>query len=103
MISQTEIHEHQHTAASTYVIVWAALLAMLVASIALGRVPNHYLMNVLVFGVAIVKALLVVRYFMGVRFEPWLVTIILLVSVFFLIVLFVGVAPDVSLRTGWNQ
>ena len=91
---------HRHP---RYVLVYFALLLLLGASIALGHVPNAYLMNGLVFSVAIVKAVIVLRYFMGLKFEPWLVTAILVGALACLVAFFWGVYPDVVLRTGWNH
>jgi caa(3)-type oxidase subunit IV len=99
------IDSHAAAAAAhpPYVIIYLVLLALLGASVALGHVPNVYLMNVLVFSVAIIKTILVLRYFMGLRFEPWLIALILLGAVACLVAFFVGVYPDVVMRTGWNK
>jgi caa(3)-type oxidase subunit IV len=95
-LETAEHHEHPN-----YVLVYGALLALLVVSILLGRLPNAYAMNALVFTVAGIKAILVLRYFMHVKFEPWLVVVILVGATFFLVVLFIGVAPDVVGGGGW--
>src|SRR5438105_2957818 len=102
-IDAVDPHDAAAAAHPPYVIIYFVLLALLGASVALGHVPNVYWMNGLVFSVAIVKAILVLRYFMGLRFEPWLVAIILLAALACLVAFFAGVYPDVVLRTGWNK
>src|SRR2546430_788637 len=89
-LKPAEHHEHPN-----YLFVYGALLVLLIASILLGRVPNAYAMTALVFTVAGIKAILVLRYFMHVKFEPWLVAVILIAATLCLVVLFIGVAPDV--------
>lgn len=90
-------HEHPN-----YVAIWAALLVLLGISIALGHIGNVVTMNVLVFGIAAIKIGLVTRYFMHVKMEPWLITILLVGAFLCLVALFIGTAMDISWRTGWN-
>jgi len=56
-----------------YFVVYAALLLLLVATVGfafvdVGRTPN----NAIAIGIACIKALLIVLFFMHVRLEPWL-------------------------------
>ena len=91
-------HDHAHP---PYIAIWAVLLVLLFVSIALGHISNAYLMTSLVFGVAAIKAVIVLRYFMHLKFEPLYIVLMILAAVLCLVVLFIGVYPDVSLRTGW--
>jgi caa(3)-type oxidase subunit IV len=79
-----------------YVVIWAILLAMLFVSLALAKLPNVYLMNSLVFAVATFKAVIVMRYFMHLRFDPWLVTLIVLSATFTIVALLIGASGDVT-------
>jgi caa(3)-type oxidase subunit IV len=103
MKSGIEAHSSDQPSTRLYLTLWGILLVLLGVSIALGKIGDPWVRNTLVFSVAAVKVVLVVRYFMGVRFEPWLIVAILLIPAIFLAILFIGVAPDVSIRTGWGQ
>jgi caa(3)-type oxidase subunit IV len=91
--------QHAHP---NYILIYFALLALLGVSIALGQIGNIYLMTGLVFGVAAIKALMVLRYFMHLKFEPLFIAIILISAALCLVVLFIGVYPDAVLRSGWK-
>jgi caa(3)-type oxidase subunit IV len=85
-----------------YRVIWISLLALLGLSVLLGRIHNPVAMNVLVFGVATAKALLVVRYFMHLTAEPLWVAVFLITAVFCLAALFIGITPDITWRSGWD-
>ena len=91
--------EHAHP---NYIAVYVILLVLLAFSIALGHVPNIYVMTTLVFAVAGIKALMVLRYFMHLKFEPLWVAIILIGAALCLVFLFIGVYPDAVMRSGWK-
>jgi caa(3)-type oxidase subunit IV len=94
-------HAEGHGDAS-YVKVWAILLALLVVSVIgpLAEVP--ILTLVTAFGVAGVKAYLVVRHFMHLTVEPKYVGYVLATCVAFMVLLFAGTAPDVMRHEGQN-
>ena len=85
-----------------YYVIWAALLVLLGVSLAFGRIGSIPVMTTLVFGVAAIKIALVMRYFMHMKLEPWLLAALMVGAFLCLVALFIGVAPDVSLRTGWS-
>jgi len=85
-----------------YIAIYVILVILLAVSIALGRVPNIYVMTTLVFTVAAIKALMVLRYFMHLKFEPLWVAIILIGAALCLVALFIGVYPDAVMRSGWK-
>ena len=89
-----ETHQHHSTAAA--VAVWAILVTLLVASLLLGHLPNVYVMNALVFSVAIIKATLVLVKFMHVRMEPKVIAVTMLAAALFVTILVFGAAPDVT-------
>jgi caa(3)-type oxidase subunit IV len=78
-----------------YVGVWAALVALLGASLAIGWLGGRRLAVALVFGLATVKALLVLGNFMHLRWEPKLVWGIAGFGVLCLLFLYFGVRPDI--------
>lgn len=86
----------EHHSTKMYVVIWAILLAMLFVSLALAHVPNVYLMNTLVFVVATIKAIIVIRYFMQLRMDPWLITVIVLSATLTIVALIIGASGDVT-------
>jgi len=97
---QTDSIETPHSHTRWYIAIWATLLAFLVLSLAFSRLPNVYVMNGIVFAIAFVKAIIVMRYFMHLKMEPWLITILMLAAVGTLLLLLIGVAPDVTFHAG---
>jgi cytochrome c oxidase subunit 4 len=96
----SEHAEHEHP---NYFAIFIALMVLLGLSIAFGFIGNPVLMNVLVFGVAGIKAILVARYFMHLKFEPRFVTVILIGAVLCLVALYIMTSPDIVWRNGWNM
>lgn len=78
-----------------YVAVWAALAALLVMSLAVGWLARGIAAVALIFGLAAVKAWLVLGNFMHLRWEPRFVWGIAAVAVLCLVFLSIGVAPDI--------
>ena len=96
----TETLEQSPSHTKWYIAIWAILLVFLFVSIALSHLPNVYVMNGIVFTIAFVKAFLVMRHFMHLKMEPWLITILVLAAVGTLVVLLIGVSPDVTFHAG---
>jgi len=96
-----EAHAHGH-AHPRYILIYGTLLVLLVASILGPMVGIKAVILVSAFGIAAVKAAMVCAYFMHLKFEKRYVWWILLTCVLFLVVLFVGVAPDVMKGDGLN-
>ena len=85
-----------------YFKIWIALLVLLVASI-LGPLTGHmWIILVLAFGVAVVKALMVAAYFMHLNVEKKLVWYILLACLALMIFFFFAIAPDIMNPSGTN-
>ncbi len=63
-------HSHHIVPIKTYVLVFAALLALMVLTIVAAEnpFPNSFVNNSIAMLIALVKASLVVAYFMGVKF-----------------------------------
>ena len=80
---------------TNYVKVWGILLVLLAISIA-GPMLGHPIITLFTaFGIAVVKALLVLSKFMHLNIERKYIWYLLSLMAVFLFVLFAGVAPDV--------
>ena len=101
-------HDHaheahgEHTHHPNYVKIWGVLLVLLVLSVAGPFLGIQLVTLITAFGIAIVKAYLVARYFMHINIEKRYVGM-LVGSMIVLMVLMVGaVAPDVMHHDGAN-
>jgi caa(3)-type oxidase subunit IV len=92
----------EHTHHPNYVKIWAVLLGLLIVSVLGPMIGIRAITIVTAFGIAIVKAYLVVKNFMHIniaqRYVTYLVTTILL----FMLLFFAAVAPDVMKPDGSN-
>ena len=94
---------HLDTAArsnnSLYLFVWIWLVVLLGVGLTLFGLPIPREVAVaLIFTVATIKAVLVLRNYMHLRHEPFLIYLIVLVPVLFFIGLALGLVPDLVLR-----
>jgi caa(3)-type oxidase subunit IV len=78
-----------------YVAIWGVLMAALLVSLFLAYMQHAFLAACLIFLVAIVKAFLVVAFYMHLKFEPAHVVAIVFAGVLALAVLFLGLYPDI--------
>ncbi|HEY8430441.1 MAG TPA: c-type cytochrome [Sandaracinaceae bacterium] len=90
-----ESHEHP-----SYVKIWAILVVLLIVSVVGPMLEVPIVTLITAFGVAIVKAYLVVRYFMHLPVEPKYVGYLLVTMVAFMLLFFAGTAPDVLRHEG---
>ena len=95
--------EHPHH--PNYVKIWAVLLALLVVSVAGPMFGIKIVTLITAFGIAIVKAYLVVKNFMHIDVAPKVVTYIVLSMVLFMLLLFAGTGscPGSSCRRRWKS
>ena len=93
----TDDHSIQH-----YVKVWAILLALLVVSIVGPMFEIQVVTLITAFGIAIVKAAMVVRNFMHLPVERKFITYIVSTCLVFMLLFYAAVAPDVMKSTGTN-
>ena len=94
-----------HIDETNYIAIWGVLCALLGVSV-LGPMAGVRLLTLITaFGIAIVKAYLVCRYFMHLNIEKKWVAYILGFMVALMLVFFGGVAPDVSTHEGlrWQK
>jgi caa(3)-type oxidase subunit IV len=101
-------HAHAHAPhhdETNYVAIWAALCALLVVSVIGPMVGIRLLTLITAFGIAIVKAYMVCRYFMHLNVEKKWVAYILGFMLALMLVFFGGVAPDVLEHEGlqWQK
>jgi caa(3)-type oxidase subunit IV len=103
--AHTADHGHAHGHHPNYVKIWAILCVLLVVSVVGPMAEIRVLTLVTAFGIAFVKAYLVVKNFMHLNIEKKWVGWILLVMIAFMIVFFGGVAPDVLKQSGqqWHK
>ena len=100
--------DHAHAADShahhvrDYVKIWAILCVLLFVSIVGPMIGIKIVTLITAFGIAIVKAFLVCKHFMHINIEKRWVAYVLGAMVFFMLVLFGGVAPDVMHHSGKN-
>lgn len=90
-MTATEIAHQQ------YVVVWRWLVALLAAGVAVAAIPSKTVALALVFGVAVVKAGLVVRNYMHLKSEHLLLYALAAVPVLLFIGLILALLPDIVL------
>jgi caa(3)-type oxidase subunit IV len=88
------------TAHTNYVKIWAILVALLVASVLGPMIGIKVVTLITAFGIALVKAYLVARYFMHLTIEKKWVGYLLVTMIAFMAIMFGGTAPDVMLHEG---
>ncbi len=97
--ANADAHGHAHP---SYVKIWGILLALLIVSFVGPFLGIRVVTLLTAFGIAVVKAYIVVRYFMHINIEKKYVAY-LVGSMIVLMVLMVGaVAPDVMHHEGAN-
>ena len=78
-----------------YVAIWVVLVAALFGSVGLSLLQYRRLAATLIFALAVVKAFLVIAYYMHLKFEPRFVAVVVISGFLALTVLFLGLAPDI--------
>ena len=81
-------------------LIWGVLVSALLVSLFLGYMDLPVVAMVLIFTIAIVKAYLVVAYYMHLKFEPFFVVAIVATGLACLYFLFVGLVPDIVFGSG---
>ena len=84
----------------TYFAIWAALLVLTYATVAVSRVDWGRLNSVLALTIAVSKALLVVLYFMHVRYSSRL-TKLVVVGGFLWLALLIGLTMADEVTRAW--
>jgi cytochrome c oxidase subunit 4 len=100
-LAQVEEHEHQHIVPrSVYIFVFTALMVLTAATVAVAYVDLGRLNVGVALAVAIVKATLVVLFFMHVKYSSRLVQLVVVASVVWLVILF-GITLSDYITRGW--
>lgn len=74
----------------TYYIVWALLMALMIITAALSRVPLGEWNTVIALAIGTIKALLVLLFFMHVKYENYKITWVAVIGGFFWLFLLLG-------------
>lgn len=91
------VHEPKH-----YIKIWAILCVLLVVSIIGPEFGIKIVTLITAFGIAFVKAYLVVKEFMHLNVQKPYVIYMLVTCLVFMVLMFAGVAPDVMKHEGAN-
>lgn len=91
--------EAHHT---NYVKIWGILLVLLVVSVVGPMLGHPVLTLVTAFGIAFVKAFLVIKYFMHLTVEKKYIGFLFLTMLAFMLIFVGGVSPDVMKHEGRN-
>lgn len=93
--------DHAHEGHSTnYVKIWGILVVLLIISVLGPMLGIKVVTLITAFGIAIVKAYLVVKNFMHLNLEPKYLIYALATSLFLMGLFFIGTAPDVMEHAG---
>ncbi len=90
--------EHVHH--PNYVKIWAILCVLLAISVIGPMFGIRVVTLITAFGIAIVKAYMVVKNFMHIGAARRYVTYLMVTCLLFMLLLFAGVAPDVMEKRG---
>lgn len=85
-----------------YIKIWALLLALLIVSIVGPMFGHVWVTLVTAFGIALIKAGMVAAYFMHLNIEKRYIWYLLYTMLLLMLLLFMGVAPDVMDHGGAN-
>ena len=85
-----------------YVKIWAVLLGLLIVSVAGPFIGIKLVTLMTAFGIAIVKAYLVVKNFMHIDIAAKYVAYFIVTALVFMFLFFAGAAPDVMKSAGRN-
>jgi len=88
------------TPVSTYVNIFVALLVLTAATYVVATYDFGFLNTPIALAVAILKASLVVIYFMGVRYNTPLTKVVVVAGFFWLVIMF-GLTLNDYLTRGW--
>ncbi len=85
-----------------YVKIWGILIVLLIISLIGPEFGIQWLTLVTAFGIAFVKAGLVIKYFMHLTVEKKIAQYILIACLAMMALMFFGIAPDVMNHEGQN-
>ena len=92
--------EHHVVPVRVYLAIFAALMVFTAITVAVAFFDLGALNNVVMLSIAVIKATLVVLFFMHVRYSTRLIPIVVAGGVFFLLIL-LGITMSDYLTRGW--
>jgi caa(3)-type oxidase subunit IV len=87
---------------SFYIKTWAILCVLLVVSVAGPFLEVWWVTLITAFGIACVKAYMVITRFMHIKAEPPFISYLVITALVFMLLFFAGTAPDVMKPEGSN-
>jgi caa(3)-type oxidase subunit IV len=94
--------EHHGTHHGNYVKIWAILVVLLLISVLGPTLEIKIVTLITAFGIAVVKAYLVVKNFMHLNVQPRFILYLMGTCLVFMLLFFAGTAPDVMKDDGDN-
>jgi len=92
------VHEH-HIPLSTHIKVFAALVTLTILTVVTAKFTDFGVLNVFIsFGIAITKALLVMAYFMHLKYDEKVYRIVISMAFGFVLLLYLFCALDLATR-----
>ena len=95
-------HAHGEAHHTNYVKIWAILLVLLAVSLIGPELGIRIVTLLTAFGIAVVKAYMVAKYFMHLNIERRFVVQLLTVCLGLMVLFFLATAPDVMKHWGMN-
>jgi caa(3)-type oxidase subunit IV len=96
-----DVHATEHTHVN-YVKIWAILVVLLAVSVAGPMLEIQIVTLITAFGIALVKAYLVVKNFMHIDVEKRFIPYACVTVLVFMVLFYAGTAPDVMKKQGRN-
>ena len=94
--------EHAHPTVKMFVSVWAALLVLTATTVYVATLELGPLNAIVALSIATIKALLVLLFFMELRYSTALTKVAVVAAVFFLMLL-AGLTLSDYLTRGWSS
>jgi cytochrome c oxidase subunit 4 len=94
--------EHAHPTVKTFVAVWAALLVLTAVTVFVATLDLGPFNAIVALTIATIKALLVMLFFMELRYSTALTKVAVIAAVFFLFLL-VGLTLSDYMTRGWSS
>jgi caa(3)-type oxidase subunit IV len=85
----------KQASSTKYVVVFGLLIGLLTLSIPATIYGSGTVSTLIIYGVAVSKAYLVLRYYMHLNVEPWFITLIMLGCLLAIVYMFFLLYPDV--------
>ena len=82
-----------------YFLIWVWLMAFLILSIGASYLVNQFAALVLIFGAAVIKASLVIRNYMHLKYENLFIYALAIIPLLIVVVLALALFPDFVLNT----